>query len=192
MAHGKSRRFTTWRSHPSDPGSFPAALQPQMLQGTALAAVQRGSTMKGRPMTARQALAVIRKHGVVLESAAGPVPSLAAVVAGEPLHGSWWGHPRGREIFAVTRAVREAEDVLVCRLIEGKITYVHRRLWPALVRIAPDFPKRRLAQVKEIHRASGRHVTSEIAFPKWVPTDVLQAASHLSGPAARRQLGPWC
>src|SRR5258707_14153303 len=78
-------------------------------------------------MTSRQALAFIREHGVVLESARGPVPSLAQVIAGEPIRGSWWSHPKSHEIFAVTRAVRDSDDVLVCRLIAGKITYVHRR-----------------------------------------------------------------
>ena len=38
-------------------------------------------------MTSRQALAFIRKHGVVLEAAHGPVPSLGIIAlppAGEP------------------------------------------------------------------------------------------------------------
>ncbi len=70
-------------------------------------------------MTPRQAIAVVRKHGVVLEAAAGPVPSLAHAVAGEPLRGNWWAHPRSREIFALTRAVRDSDEVLVC--------CVHRR-----------------------------------------------------------------
>jgi len=78
-------------------------------------------------MTSRQALAFIRTHGVVLESAQGPVPSLAEVIAGELVRGSWWSHPKSHEIFAVTRAVRDSDDVLVCRLIKGKITFVHRR-----------------------------------------------------------------
>jgi hypothetical protein len=56
----------------------------------------------------------VRVHGVVLESAAGPAPSLAAAIAGGPIHGSWWAHVRGREIFALTRAVRDSSDVLVC------------------------------------------------------------------------------
>ena len=59
-------------------------------------------------MTSRQALALVRKHGVVLEAAQGPVPSLAELVAGEPVRGSWLSHPKGREIFAVTRAIRDA------------------------------------------------------------------------------------
>jgi hypothetical protein len=64
---------------------------------------------KERGMTAREALAFIRKRGVVLESARGPVPSLAQVIAGETIRGSWWSHPKSPEIFAVTRAVRDSE-----------------------------------------------------------------------------------
>ncbi|MGH8003967.1 MAG: hypothetical protein ACRECJ_04505 [Limisphaerales bacterium] len=140
-------------------------------------------------MTSRQALAFIRKNGVVLEAALGPVPSLAAAIAGEPVRGNWWSHPKGREIFAATRAVRDNDDVLVCRLIKGKITFVHRRLWPALVRAAGRFPKARLAQVREIHTRSGRHVTKEVPFPDWVLPGVRAAARGLSEKAAEAELG---
>src|SRR5438874_12222225 len=109
-------------------------------------------------MTLRQALAFIRKHGVVLEAAQGPVPSVIEAVAGEPVRGRWWSHPKSHEIFAVTRAIRDSDDVLVCRLIKGKITFVHRRLWPALVRAASRLPPGRLSRVREIHTKSGRHV----------------------------------
>lgn len=144
------------------------------------------------PLTPRQALAFIRKHGVVLESAAGPVPSFAAAVAGGPIRGSWWSHPRSHEIFELTQAVRQREDVLVCRLVDGRITYVHRRLWPSLVRAAEHFPKKQLAQVDEVHTASGRHATKELPFPRWVPAGTLAEASRLSEEEALRGLGPWC
>jgi hypothetical protein len=72
-------------------------------------------------MTSRQALAFIRKHGVVLEAAQGPAPSLAEAIAGEPVRGNWWSHPKSHAIFAVTRAIRDSDDVLVCRLIKGKV-----------------------------------------------------------------------
>jgi hypothetical protein len=135
-------------------------------------------------MTSRRALAFIRRHGVVLESARGTVPSLAEVVAGEPVRGSWWSHPKNDEIFAVTRAVRDSNDVLVCRLIQGKVTFVHRRLWPALVRAAGRLPAARLAQLREVHTTSGRHVTKEVPFPDWVPPSVHRAARTLSEEAA--------
>ncbi len=143
-------------------------------------------------MTLRQAAAFVRKHGVVLESATGPVPSLAVAIAGGPISGSWWSHPRSREIFEITQTIRSSEDVLVCRLVNGKVTFVHRRLWPALVRAAKRFPRKQLAQVHEVHTDSGRHVAREVAFPKWVPAEVTAEASQLSEEEAVRELGDWC
>src|SRR6266851_9298228 len=87
-------------------------------------------------VTRQQALAFVEKHGVVLQAARGPVPSFAEFVAGERIRGSWWGHPKGHEIFRLTEAVIDSGQVLVCKLIDGKVTYVHRRLWPALVRLS--------------------------------------------------------
>ena len=81
-------------------------------------------------MTPTQALAFVRKHGVVLEGAAGPVPSLAEAVAGARFTAA--GGRTSHDIFELTRAVRGSKDVLVCRLVQGKITYVHAasgRLW---------------------------------------------------------------
>jgi hypothetical protein len=139
-------------------------------------------------VTPLQALAFVRKHGVALEAARGPAPSFVDAVAGEPVRGSWWSHPRSQEIFALTRSVRDSEDVLVCRLVQGKITYVHRRLWPAVVRAADQFPRKNLAQVREVHTSTGRHVTKTVAFPKWVPADVARRASRLAASEARSAL----
>ena len=143
-------------------------------------------------MTAAEALSFVRTHGVVLESGSGPVPSLASAIAGAPIRGSWWAHARGREIFALTRAVRDCQDVLVCRLVDGKITYVHRRLWPALVRVSERFPRERLAQVSEQHTASGRHVKNEVAFPGWVSSELSAEAKQLDEKSALSELGGWC
>ncbi len=142
-------------------------------------------------MTTRQALAFVRKHGIVLESARGPVVSLAEAIAGAPIRGSWWAHPKGRLIFQVTRAIRDSEHVLVCRLVGGKVTFVHERVWPALVRLAPRFRRSSLARLREVHTSSGRHVLQSRAFPKWVPPRVLAAGARLSETQALRILGPW-
>jgi hypothetical protein len=142
-------------------------------------------------MTSRQALAFIRKHGVVLEAGQGPIPSLAEVIAGEPVRGSWWSHPKSHEIFAVTRVIRDSDEVLVCRLVKGKVTFVHRRLWPALVRAARRLPSGHLSQVREVHTSSGRHVTKEVPFPDWVPSNVRAAARSLSEEAALAEFAVW-
>jgi hypothetical protein len=139
-------------------------------------------------MNAKQALAWVKKCGITVESARARVPSLAQVVAGEPLRGSWWAHPKGDEIFLLSRAIRGCPDVLVCRLVDGKITYIHRRLWPALVRLAIRFPKQRLSALKEVHTPAGNHNVLVTPFPAWVPNEVLQAGQELTEKAAASQL----
>ena len=140
-------------------------------------------------MTTDEALEFVRQHGVVLESARGPVPSLAATVVGGPLEGNWWGHPRGHQIFGLTRALRDSADVLVCRLVDGKITYVHRRLWSALARLADQLDADRLAVVREVHTAQGKHRVDVVAFDAWLPADVRLAAKRLSVSDAAAALG---
>lgn len=139
-------------------------------------------------MTRDQAIRFVRQHGIVLEAGRGSVPSLAEEVVGARIRGSWWGHPRGKEIFSLTRAVRAAPDVLVCRLVGGKVTYVHRRLWPALVRLAGRFPRSRLAAVREVHTGRGSHVVERTPFPHWVPAAVRAAAARLEPADARTRL----
>ncbi|HET7541198.1 MAG TPA: hypothetical protein VFK05_15075 [Polyangiaceae bacterium] len=141
-------------------------------------------------VTPKQALGFVEKHGIVLQAARGPVPSLAEYITGEPIRGSWWGHEKGHEIFALLSQVSEHRDVLVCKLVEGKVTYVHRRLWPALVKLAARFDKGRLAQVENEHTASGAHRSVSTAFPKWVPEAVTREARGLSLAEAEQLLSP--
>jgi len=133
----------------------------------------------------------VERHGVVLEGGRGPRPNLAEAVAGERIHGSWWGHKKGRAIFQATRTVRDCDQVLVCRLLGGKITYIHRRLWPAMVRLANSLDKKTLAALREEHTASGAHRVRAIPFPRWVPPEVRRAAKGISEKEALRQLGDW-
>lgn len=142
-------------------------------------------------MTPQQAIAFIRNHGVVLESARGPAPSLVEAIAGEPICGGWWSHPKSRRIFAITRAVRDSRRVLVCRLVKGKITFVHARLWPALVRVADRFPAAWVSRVRECHTRSGRHMVKEVPFPDWVPASVRAAVQSLSEEAEDASFSAW-
>lgn len=142
-------------------------------------------------MTAGEAVNYVKKHGIVLESADGPVPSLAQAVAGGRIRGSWWGHPKGHEIFALTRKLRNSKEILVCRLVDGKVTYVHRRLWPAVVRLADRFASNRLAAIREIHTPTGRHRLEETPYPLWVAEAVRKAAKSMSEAEAMDALGKW-
>jgi hypothetical protein len=142
-------------------------------------------------MTSADALAYVKDRGVVLVSAKGPVPRLTEAIVDERIKGSWWAHPRSHQIFAVLQAVTGSEDVLVCRLVDGKVTLVHRRLWPALVRLASRFPPHRLAKVREEHTRSGHHVSREIPFPEWVPDEVMESAKAIGEQDAFISLGAW-
>jgi len=35
----------------------------------------------------------LAERGMLLASARGPIPNIAEMIAGEPIKGSWWGHP---------------------------------------------------------------------------------------------------
>ena len=155
------------------------------------AAQEDGAPAGTDAFAAREASAFVREHGIVLVSAKGKGPNLVEAIAGEPIKGSWWGHPAGKRIFSVLNAVTESDDVLVCRLIDGKITLVHQRLWPALVRLAGAFPPERLAQVLSEHTPSGRHVGCSVAFADWVPPRVAQEAEALDEDEARALLAEW-
>jgi hypothetical protein len=63
------------------------------------------------------------------------LPSLVAVVVGEPVRGSWMVHPLGHAIYAAMSALDDDPSVLTTKLITGKVTYVHRRLWPAVLAV---------------------------------------------------------
>jgi hypothetical protein len=135
----------------------------------------------------------VEKHGVVLASAKGPVPSLAEQIAGEPIIGSWWSHAKGKEIFEVLSAVDEDVDVRCFKLVDGKVTFVHRRVWPALVRLAREgvFAAARVESVHQEHTETGEHRNFNVPFPEWVPDDVAKAADAMTADSARAELGTW-
>ena len=135
-------------------------------------------------MTAKKAIALIKSEGAVLVSAKGTLPRMAELIANEPIRGSWWAHPRSHYIFGILKQISRSPEVLVCRLGNGKRTFVHRRLWPAIVRAAKHFPRDRLAQTGDEHMPAGYHLRRDVAFPKWVPAEVLKEAKLLTNEEA--------
>jgi hypothetical protein len=134
------------------------------------------------------ALAFVRRHGMVLVSAKGPAPRLTEAIAGEPIKGSWWAHSRSRQIFAVLQNLGDSPDILVCRFIAGRVTFVHRRLWPAIVKLASRFHPDQLTQVRQEHTASGKHVNHLTAYPGWVPAETQEEAERLTTQDAEAML----
>jgi hypothetical protein len=85
------------------------------------------------------------------------------MVAGNRVEGSWWGHPKGREIWYALRQLDAHGDVLVTRLISGKITFIHRRLWPDFLAVSAfreSWQTRRLStDAKKLFRTVEREGT---------------------------------
>jgi len=140
-------------------------------------------------MNSDEAVAFVREHGVVLESAKGPLPRLTEAIVRGPIKGSWWGHPQSRRIFRVLQAVADADDVFVCRLVGGKVTYMHARVVPALVRLAEQFPREHIARVRDVHTPSGFHVNEVTPYPDWVTPALRAQARKLGEDEARQLLG---
>ncbi len=135
----------------------------------------------------------VEQNGVVLASARGPVPSLAEAIAGEPIVGSWWSHPRAQVIFEALSSIDDADDIRCFKLIDHKVTFVHRRLWAALAVLAKAgvLEADRVASLQQEHMPTGEHRNFTTPFPDWVPDDVAQAAATLSVDDAKTQLGSW-
>jgi len=134
-----------------------------------------------------EALNFVKAKGIVLESAHGRVPTFVDFVAGERVAG-WWSHPKGRSIFALTRVIRDSPEILTCRLIDHKVTYVHRRLWPALVKLADELDECDLGAICEEHLPSGKHRVIVTEFSKWVPAEVLAKSKRLTQREAKSVL----
>jgi hypothetical protein len=138
-----------------------------------------------------ETLGWIEVHGIVLQSARGPVPNVAQFIAGEPIRGSWWGHPAGKEIYAMLNIIDDSPDIVSTRLINGKVTLLHARIWPSVVRVSDVLGESRLASIHSEHTPSGVHRSFEVEYPLWVPIEARHAAASLSVEEAFAQL-PEC
>lgn len=156
-------------------------------------AAPRRPTRSARRAPVSRWLRFVEQHGVVLASARGPVPCVAEAVAGQPIVGSWWAHAKGKAIFAALSELDDADDVRCFKLIDGKVTFVHRRVWPALARLAAGgvIDPGRVASIQQEHMPTGEHRNLVTPFPDWVPDDVARASTTLSIDDARAQLGTW-
>ncbi len=83
----------------------------------------------------RRVFRELERRGVLLVSDA-VLPSIGKLVARSPLRGSWWAHPQAQEIFDLANQLEDHPDALAVRLLNRKFTFVHRRLWPALLAVA--------------------------------------------------------
>jgi hypothetical protein len=90
-----------------------------------------------RSQQADAVLEALAHHGLLLKQDKR-LPSVVGIVTGESVSGSWWGHPRSHEIFAILQELADHPDVLIAKLLFGKDTLVHRPLWPDLLAVGSE------------------------------------------------------
>jgi hypothetical protein len=82
----------------------------------------------------KRVLSKILKYGILLESDP-KLPSVCTIITGAPLRGSWWSHPLAQVIFQVNEKLEDHPDVLITKLVSGKVTFVHRDLWSEILAV---------------------------------------------------------
>jgi hypothetical protein len=131
----------------------------------------------------KTAMAKLRRLGLLLETDVR-LPSVASLIAGEPISGSWWSHAAGQKIFATLGQFEDHADVMFTKLISGKVTLVHRKLWPEILAIGTA---RGPWQIKDLSK-SARHLLKMIDDTGSFRTDQLiwpKSATVKPGAAAR-------
>lgn len=115
---------------------------------------------------------VLKQNGFLLESDA-KLPSVCTLITGEALHGSWWSHPLAQVIFRVNEQLEDHKDVLITKMISGKVTFVHRKLWSELLAVArarePWQTKRLSGSARSLLKMidkQGLLTTDRISWPK--------------------------
>lgn len=140
-------------------------------------------TNETNDMVAR-VLEALRDHGL-LPLTDTRLPSLTTIVAGEPVRGSWLAHPRSHIIYEVATRLEAHPDVVDARLVSGKVTYIHQRLWPALLGVATardpwqtrDLPPPAAALLEVVAR-EGVARTDDLHEYGWTSTKALGAAAR--------------
>ncbi|HEV2386209.1 MAG TPA: hypothetical protein VGS20_03035 [Candidatus Acidoferrales bacterium] len=108
------------------------------------------------------------------------LPSVARLVTGEPIRGSWWAHPQSHAIFQASSRLAGHRDVLKAKLIGGKVTFIHRDLWPALYAVGTA---REAWQISKLSR-SASSLLARVRRAGVVRIDQLARASGMAGAAA--------
>jgi hypothetical protein len=97
-------------------------------------------------------LSQLQTSGILLQHDT-MILSLTTIVAGAPVRGSWWAHPQAQQMYALINLLAAHPDVLVAKLVRGKATFIHRRLWPALLAIACAGEAWQIATLSDAARA---------------------------------------
>ena len=123
-------------------------------------------------------LDAIAEHGLLLLQDKA-LANAVTVMTGEHPRGSWWSHPRAHEIFRTLEALPD-DQVVATKLVAGKVTFIHRRLWPDLLAVITG------EREYDVHTESGRHEKRFEPWDRWAKRMKVRPARDAA--AARGRL----
>jgi hypothetical protein len=122
-------------------------------------------------------LRAIAEHGLLLLQDK-KLANVVTFITGQRLKGSWWSHPRAHEIFQAIEALPE-DQVITTKLVAGKVTFVHRSLWPDLLAVADG------EREYDVHTESGRHEKRYEPWAAWAKRMKVRATRDAAAARAR-------
>lgn len=130
-------------------------------------------------------LSELEVNGFLLESDP-KLPSVCSLITGTPLRGSWWSHPLAQIIFNVNEQLEDHADVLITKLVSGKVTFVHRNIWSELLKIGnarEDWQLKKLSlparSLLDQIDSAGSLTTAEVVWKPQAKMKVGDAAREL-------------
>jgi hypothetical protein len=120
------------------------------------------------------------------------LPSVVGLFHGRRVNASWWSIPEANDIF---RCLGSFDPTAVAtRLIMRKVTYVHRRLWPALVTLGgaqqpwqmdalPSESRQFLARI-----ARGESTVANGATAREIQDRMLAVAHEVHTPSGKHEI----
>lgn len=94
---------------------------------------------------------LIKKNGFLLLSD-NDQPAIVQYISGEKIKGSWWGHPLGNLMYNVSQDLADEKDILVIKLINKKVTYLHCDYWNELLTALIKNQDNNLKKVKNLKK----------------------------------------
>lgn len=83
----------------------------------------------------KRVLAELQRRQLLLQ-AGREFASVANIVVGQEVRGSWWAHPQSNLIYWVCQDLEQHPRVAEARLLGGKVTQVWDTLWPYVAAVA--------------------------------------------------------
>jgi hypothetical protein len=143
--------------------------------------VPKGSRAKVEGVEAElDRLGLLLQHDAELASA-------TTLLAGAAIAGSWWGHPLGKQLYEWLSEFEHGAGALSLKLVNGKVTYVAARLWPAVLALVAKGAAERVKGLTSAGKALQKRVLAA-GGARGDAWDVAGCASAKEFAAAAKEL----